>query len=101
VWGWSGKTPQGLAATRALENVTFVAVANRAARAGSPAWAGAAWRAPPAHVLAGLEEGEGIAAASVTLDSPDLARWRAIARYRSDRRPEVYGPGASAAPRRN
>ena len=100
VWGWSGKTTQGLAATRALENVTFVAMANRVGREGgftSLGWSCVA--SPSGHVLAGLEEGEGIAAATVTLDSPDLARWRAIASYRSDRRPEIYGPGASAAPR--
>ena len=89
-----------LAERRALENVTFVAMANRVGREGgftSLGWSCVA--SPSGHVLAGLEEGEGIAAATVTLDSPDLARWRAIASYRSDRRPEIYGPGASAAPR--
>jgi hypothetical protein len=50
-------------------------------------------------VLAGIEEGEGIAGAGVTLDGPDLARWRAIATYRSDRRPDVYQAGVTHRPR--
>lgn len=94
VWDWSGKTTRGLAVTRALENVTFVAMANRVGREGeftSLGWSCVA--GPSGQVLAGLEEGEGVAIAAVTLDSPDLARWRAIASYRADRRPEVYGAG--------
>jgi predicted amidohydrolase len=99
VWGWSGKTTQGLAATRALENVTFVAMANRAGREGeftSLGWSCIA--SPSGQVLAGLEEGEGIAVATVTLDSPDLVRWRGIASYRRDRRPDVYQTGGMRSP---
>ncbi|OLB05839.1 MAG: hypothetical protein AUH14_07855 [Candidatus Rokubacteria bacterium 13_2_20CM_69_15_1] len=90
VWGWSGRTTQGLAATRALENVTFVAMANRVGREGefrSLGWSGIA--SPSGQMLAGLQEGEGIAVATITLDSPDLARWRAIATYRADRRADL------------
>jgi predicted amidohydrolase len=100
VWGWSGKTTQGLAATRALENVTFVAMANRVGREGeftSLGWSCVA--SPSGQVLASIEEGEGIAGAGVTLDGPDLARWRAIATYRSDRRPDVYQAGVTHRPR--
>jgi len=40
-------------------------------------------------MLAGLQEGEGIAVATIALDSPDPARWRAIATYRADRRADL------------
>ena len=99
VWGWSGRTTQGLAATRALENVTFVAMANRVGREGefrSLGWSGIA--SPSGQMLAGLQEGEGIAVATITLDSPDLARWRAIATYRADRRPDLYRPASLRSP---
>ncbi len=93
VWGWNGRITQGLAATRALENVTFVAMANRVGREGafrSLGWSGVA--SPSGQILAGLEEGEGIAVASIALDGPDLTRWRSIATYRADRRPDLYRP---------
>lgn len=91
VWGWGGRTTQGLAATRALENVTFVAMANRVGReAGFRSLGWSAIASPSGQVLAGLQEDEGIAVAPIALDSPDLARWRAIATYRADRRPALY-----------
>ena len=40
-------------------------------------------------MLASLQEGGG-AVATIVLNSPDLARWRAIATCRADRRPDLY-----------
>ena len=94
-WGWSGPVTQALAATRALENGTFVAMANRVGEEelapdltfrslGHSCIAG-----PSGKILAALDEGEGIAVARVRIMQEDLDRWRAIATYRADRRPEL------------
>ena len=94
-WGWSGPVTQGLAATRALENGTFVAMANRV---GEEALApGLSFTslghsciaAPSGKILASLREGEGLAVARIDIAQEDLDRWRAIATYRADRRPEL------------
>ena len=94
-WGWSGPVTQGLAATRALENGTFVAMANRVGREelapglsftslGHSCIAG-----PSGNILASLTDGEGLAVARIDIAQEDLDRWRAIATYRADRRPEL------------
>ncbi len=94
-WGWSGPVTQGLAATRALENGTFVAMANRVGEEelapglsftslGHSCIAG-----PSGAILASLTEGEGLAVARIDIAQEDLDRWRAIATYREDRRPEL------------
>ena len=96
-WGWSGPVTQGLAATRALENGTFVAMANRVGEEelapglsftslGHSCIAG-----PSGKILAALTEGEGLAVARIDIAQEDLDRWRAIATYRQDRRPELSG----------
>ena len=96
-WGWSGPVTQGLAATRALENGTFVAMANRVGveelapglsftSLGHSCIAG-----PSGKILAALTEGEGLAVARIDIAQEDLDRWRAIATYRADRRPELTG----------
>ncbi|MDD9991928.1 MAG: carbon-nitrogen hydrolase family protein [Rhodospirillales bacterium] len=96
-WGWSGPVTQGLAATRALENGTFVAMANRVGEEqlapglsftslGHSCIAG-----PSGKILAALTEGEGLAVARIDIAQEDLDRWRAIATYRADRRPELTG----------
>ena len=96
-WGWSGPVTQGLAATRALENGTFVAMANRVGveelapgisftSLGHSCIAG-----PSGRILAALTEGEGLAVARIDIAQEDLDRWRAIATYRADRRPELTG----------
>ena len=94
-WGWSGPVTQALAATRALENGTFVAMANRIGS--EEAAPGLAFTSlghsciagPSGKVLAALTEGEGLAVARVRIAQEDLDRWRAIATYREDRRPEL------------
>ena len=94
-WGWSGPVTQGLAATRALENGTFVAMANRVGEEelapglsftslGHSCIAG-----PSGKILASLADGEGLAVAHIDIAQEDLDRWRAIATYREDRRPEL------------
>ncbi len=90
--GWTGTTTSALAATRALENGVYVAMANRVGEE-------MGWRslgcscvaAPSGAFLCRLGEDEGVGSASVVLESPDLTRWRSIATYLADRRPELYG----------
>jgi predicted amidohydrolase len=90
-WGWTGRTTQALAATRALENSVHVAMANRVGQeAGFTSLGWSCVAGPSGRILAGLEDGEGSLVTDVVLDSEDLARWRAIATYRADRRPELY-----------
>jgi len=45
---------------------------------------------PSGRLLASLESGEGLAVATLDLDGPEVTRWRSIATYRADRRPELY-----------
>ena len=94
-WGWTGPVTQALAATRALENGTFVAMANRVGQ--EEAAPGLSFTSlghsciagPSGRILAALTEGEGLAVARVRIAQEDLDRWRAIATYRADRRPEL------------
>jgi predicted amidohydrolase len=91
-WGWSGVTTQGMAATRALENGVFVAMANRVGHEkGFDSLGHSCIASPSGQILASLPSGEDIAIADIDLKSADLAKWRAIATYHQDRRPEVYG----------
>ena len=46
--------------------------------------------APSGKLLASIATGEGIAVADLGLPQEDLERWRSIATYRRDRRPDVY-----------
>ena len=96
VWGWSGRTTQGLVATRALENVAFVAMADRVGHEmGFDSLGHSCIAAPSGKILASVPEGEGLAVADLALLPADLERWRAIATYRQDRRPELYGHQAT------
>ena len=96
-WGWNGTVTQSIASVRALENGTFVAMANRVGRErlepdmefdsfGHSCIAG-----PSGRLLAVLPEGEGLATARIDIADADLARWKSIATYKADRRPELYG----------
>lgn len=92
VWGWSGPTTQSLAVTRALENVTVVAMANRVGHEMDFDSLGhSCIIAPSGKILASVPEGEGLAVADVRFAPEDIAKWRGLATYRQDRRPEVYG----------
>jgi predicted amidohydrolase len=98
VWGWEGPTAQSLAAVRALENGTVVAMADRAGRETLEppgivfeSLGHSCVAAPSGRILAALGAGEGMAIADVALAAEDLRKWRSIATYKEDRRPELYG----------
>lgn len=91
VWGWSGVTTQGMAATRALENGVVVAMANRTGtEMGFDSLGHSCIIAPSGHILASIPNGEDIAIADMDFKADDLEKWRSIATYRQDRRPELY-----------
>lgn len=96
VWGWSGERTQGLASTRALENVTILAMANRIGHeVAAPgvefdSFGHSCVASPSGKILASITQGEGVALAKIDLPQADLERWRGIATYRIDRRPEIY-----------
>jgi predicted amidohydrolase len=90
-WDWSGGSVEALARTRALENGVFLAMAvNIGPEAGFDSVGHSCLCAPSGKVLASAGSGQGVAAADVVLESDDLAKWRAIATYLPDRRPDVY-----------
>ncbi len=91
VWDWSGEAIEALARTRALENGVFLAMAvNVGPEAGFDSIGHSCICAPSGKILATAGSGQGIAAADIVLTSEDLSKWRAIATYLSDRRPDVY-----------
>ncbi|MCC3305217.1 carbon-nitrogen hydrolase family protein [Sneathiella sp. HT1-7] len=91
VWGWSGVTTQGMAATRALENGVIVAMANRTGtEMGFDSLGHSCIIAPSGHILASIPNGEGIAIADLDFKAEDIEKWRSVATYRQDRRPELY-----------
>jgi predicted amidohydrolase len=45
---------------------------------------------PSGKVLASMTEGEGLAYAKIDIPAEDIQRWRGIATYRTDRRPNLY-----------
>jgi predicted amidohydrolase len=89
--GWSGEVASRLAATRALENTVHVAMANRVGvEAGWKSLGHSCICAPSGGFLARIQAGEGVAAATVELDSPEWDKWRSIATYLPDRRLDLY-----------
>ena len=98
VWGWSPERTQGLVSTRALENVTFLAMSCRVGHEElSPELAFDSFGpscvvSPSGRILARILDGEGVAVAHVDIAEAELDRWRGIATYRIDRRPELYRP---------
>ncbi|MZR32328.1 carbon-nitrogen hydrolase family protein [Sneathiella litorea] len=90
-WGWSGVTTQGMAATRALENGVIVAMANRTGtEMGFESLGHSCIIAPSGQILASIPNGEDIAIADIHFKGEDLEKWRSVATYRQDRRPELY-----------
>lgn len=89
--GWSGATVRSLCQIRALENGVHVAMADRVGvEAGWTSLGYSTITSPAGSVLAGLNEGQGVAAVLVAHESEDAVRWRSIATYLSDRRPDIY-----------
>lgn len=91
-WGWSGATVQSLAAIRALENGVWLAMANCVGPESAYDSIGySCVAAPSGKIVASVASGQGVAVADVAYQSSDLDRWKSIATYREDRRPELYG----------
>ncbi len=91
--GWGGPVVSGLVATRALENTVHVAMADRVGvEEGWKSLGHSCIAAPSGGYLANIGEGEGVAVASLELDSPDWKQWRTVATYFADRRPDLYVP---------
>ena len=91
--GWSGAVVSGLVATRALENTVHVAMADRVGvEEGWRSLGHSCIAAPSGGYLAKIDEGEGVAVASLEPEHPDWEQWRTIATYLDDRRPELYIP---------
>lgn len=97
VWGWTEERIRGLASTRALENVIPVAMACRTGHeAAGPNLAFDSMGpscviSPSGKFIARLDIGEGLAIGKVRIAAAELDRWRGIATYREDRRPNLYG----------
>lgn len=96
VWGWTEERVQGLASTRALENVVPLAMACRAGHeAAGPNLAfdsmgPSCVMSPSGKFIARLDRGEGIAVGKISIAATDMQRWTSIATYRTDRRPDLY-----------
>jgi predicted amidohydrolase len=96
VWGWNQERIQGLASTRALENVLPLAMACRTGReSATPDLAfdstgPSCVVSPSGKFIARLDVGEGIAIGKVDISHSDMERWTNIATYRIDRRPDLY-----------
>ena len=96
VWGWSPERTQSLVSTRALENVAFLAMSCRVGHevAGPDlafdSFGPSCVVSPSGKILARILDGEGVAVAHVDIAEAELDRWRGIATYRIDRRPELY-----------
>jgi 5-aminopentanamidase len=94
-WGWGGQITQSLASTRALENLTFLAMANRVGHEKATeelafdSFGHSCIAGPSGKILASIPEGEGMAVARIDISEKDLDRWKSIATYKEDRRPEL------------
>lgn len=96
VWGWNSERVQGLASTRALENVIPLAMACRTGREhATPELAfdstgPSCVVSPSGKFIARLDCGEGIVLGRIDIPAAELERWTDIATYRIDRRPDLY-----------
>ncbi|QIE54990.1 carbon-nitrogen hydrolase family protein [Pikeienuella piscinae] len=90
-WGWDRTMVEALARTRALENGVWLAMTGSVGpEAGFDSVGGSCVVAPSGKIVASAGTSEGVAAADVAFESEELDRWRAIATYRADRRPDLY-----------
>ncbi|MEQ8292278.1 MAG: carbon-nitrogen hydrolase family protein [Roseovarius sp.] len=90
-WGWDAPTVTALAKTRALENGVWLAMSCCVGpEAQFDSIGHSCIVAPSGMVVASLGRSVGIASHEAVFQDADLDRWRAIATYRSDRRPELY-----------
>lgn len=90
-WGWDAPTVTALAKTRALENGVWLAMSCCV----GPEWTfdsigHSCIVAPSGKVVASLGRSVGTATYEAVFQEEDLDKWRAVATYRSDRRPDLY-----------
>lgn len=96
VWGWSAERIQGLASTRALENVIPLAMACRSGRENAApdlafdSIGPSCVVSPSGKFLARMDAGEGVAVGHIDIAAAEMDRWTGIATYRADRRPDLY-----------
>lgn len=84
-WQWHYQQPRALATVRALENTVCVAMACQWGTEGNFTKFGySCIVSPSGRVLAGLEEGEGVAVHELSMEG--VGQWRAIASYLEDRK---------------
>lgn len=89
--GWTGQAVESLARTRALENGVWLVMANCiGSEAGFDSLGHSCIVSPSGKVLASAGSQEAVAMANIVHESAELAQWRGIATYRTDRRPGVY-----------
>lgn len=89
--GWDRAMVEALARTRALENGVWLAMTSAVGpEAGFDSVGGSCVVAPSGRIVAAAGTAEGVAAADIAFESEALDRWRAIATYRADRKPEIY-----------
>lgn len=89
--GWTGQAVESLARTRALENGGWLVMANCiGSEAGFDSLGHSCIVSPSGKVLASAGSQEAVAMANIVHESAELAQWRGIATYRTDRRPSVY-----------
>ncbi|MSP83815.1 MAG: carbon-nitrogen hydrolase family protein [Alphaproteobacteria bacterium] len=98
-WAWGGERTTGLVATRALENVIVLGMANRVGHeVAAPgltfdSFGHSCVAGPSGRILAQITGGEGVAVAHIDIPAADYDRWTSIATYRIDHRPDVYKGG--------
>lgn len=96
VWGWNAERVEGLASTRALENVVPLAMACRTGREyAAPdmpfdSIGLSCVLSPSGKSLARMNCGEGLAVGRIDIPAKELDGWTRIATYRDDRRPALY-----------
>jgi predicted amidohydrolase len=84
-WEWHYRQPRALATIRALENTVCVAMACQWGTEGEFAKFGhSCIVSPSGRVLAGMEDGEGVAVHDLSMKG--IGDWRAIASYLEDRK---------------
>jgi predicted amidohydrolase len=89
--GWVGQNVRALCQVRSLENGVHVVMADRTGQeAGFTSLGYSTIASPTGAVLAGVDDGEGIAHALVEDPTSDLERWRRYATYLQDRQPALY-----------
>lgn len=91
-WQWQYKQPRALACTRALENTVCLAMACQWGQEGEFVKFGhSCIVSPSGHILAGIEEGEGVVVQRLSIEGVET--WRQVATYLEDRKQhlELYG----------